>query len=65
MELLFGESDRVKITFVDTLYLRKLAYPAALLPELEAGVSDNSFIRMALSPLSRYYREVVTRINDT
>jgi len=42
-----------------------LAYPAALLPELEAGVSDNSFIRMALSPLSRYYREVVTRINDT
>ncbi len=41
LESPFEIADWLKIRFVDTLYLRMLAYPAACLPELEAGVFDN------------------------
>jgi hypothetical protein len=34
----FRVANRPKIRFVDTLYLRMLAYSAACLPGLEAGV---------------------------
>ena len=39
---MFRMANRLKIRFVDTLYLRMLAYLAACFAELEAGLFDNS-----------------------
>ena len=41
-ESVFRMANRLKIRFVDTLYLRMLAYLAACFAELEAGLFDNS-----------------------
>ena len=50
-ESVFRKADRRKVRFVDTLYLRMLAYPAACLPSWKLEFLTIRLSEIALSPL--------------